>query len=121
MFGIGFGELAIIAIVILLAVGPDRMPTMMRGIGKALREFRKASQDLRAQTGIDELLREDLSVDFRGTGRHGIPGERKRIKPRPLTEEEVAAERPLGGVDVDWEQRRAEGSRGTKPPEAPEQ
>jgi TatA/E family protein of Tat protein translocase len=59
MFGIGSGELLVIAIILLIAVGPDRMPTMMKAGGRALREFRKASQDLRRTVGIDELLRDD--------------------------------------------------------------
>lgn len=42
MFDIGFWELAIIAIVALLVVGPERMPGLLRDIGgwiKAVRRF----------------------------------------------------------------------------------
>lgn len=59
MFGIGFGELLVISALLLIAVGPRRMPTMMKTVGRALREFRRATRELRAQTGIDELLAED--------------------------------------------------------------
>lgn len=59
MFGIGFGELLVIGALLLIAVGPRRMPTMMKSVGRALREFRRATRELRAQTGIDELLAED--------------------------------------------------------------
>lgn len=62
MFNIGFGEFAIIFIVLILAVGPERLPTMMRTIGKTMRTLRNASRDLRASTGIDELMREDFDL-----------------------------------------------------------
>jgi len=59
MFGIGFGEFTIVLIVLLLAVGPDRMPALMRVLGKGLRQFRSAAQELRSATGIDEIMREE--------------------------------------------------------------
>lgn len=60
MFNLGFGELAIIFIVLILAVGPERLPTLMKGVGKALRTVRQASREIRTTVGIDELLRDDV-------------------------------------------------------------
>lgn len=57
---IGFGELAVICIVLIIAVGPQRLPSMMKTVGKTMRTLRQASRDLRESTGIDELLREDF-------------------------------------------------------------
>ena len=62
MFNIGFSELAIICIVLIIAVGPERLPSMMKTLGKTLRTLRQASRDIRASTGIDELLREDFDL-----------------------------------------------------------
>jgi sec-independent protein translocase protein TatB len=62
MFNIGFGELAIICIVLIIAVGPERLPSMMKTLGKTMRTLRNASRDIRASTGIDELLREDFDL-----------------------------------------------------------
>jgi Tat protein translocase TatB subunit len=59
MFGIGFGEMLIIAVVLLLAVGPRELPALMKTVGKGMREVRRASHDLRRSTGIDELLDDD--------------------------------------------------------------
>lgn len=59
MLGIGIWEFSLIAIVLLLAVGPDKMPTLFKAIGKGLREVRRASRDLQQSIGIDELLRDD--------------------------------------------------------------
>jgi sec-independent protein translocase protein TatB len=60
MWNIGFGELAVICIVLIIAVGPERLPSMMKTVGKTVRTLRQASRDLRESTGIDELLREDF-------------------------------------------------------------
>jgi sec-independent protein translocase protein TatB len=60
MWNIGFGELAIICIVLIIAVGPERVPSRMKTVGKTVRTLRQASRDLRESTGIDELLREDF-------------------------------------------------------------
>jgi sec-independent protein translocase protein TatB len=57
---IGIGELAVICIVFILAVGPEKLPTMMKTVGKTLRQLRQASRDIRASTGIDELMRDDI-------------------------------------------------------------
>ncbi len=47
VFNIGSGELALIAVVALLVLGPKRLPELARGIGKALREFRKQTDEVR--------------------------------------------------------------------------
>jgi sec-independent protein translocase protein TatB len=58
--GVGFGELAVICIVLIIAVGPERLPGAMRTFGKTLRTLRQASRDIRSATGIDEIMREDF-------------------------------------------------------------
>jgi sec-independent protein translocase protein TatB len=63
MFGIGFGELIIIVIVFIVAVGPDKLPTLMKTVGKTIKTVRETSRDLRASIGIDELMREDYLRD----------------------------------------------------------
>jgi Sec-independent protein translocase protein TatA len=60
MPNLGIGELTVIFIVLILAVGPDRMPTLMRSIGKALRTVQRASRELRTAVGFDELMRGDV-------------------------------------------------------------
>jgi sec-independent protein translocase protein TatB len=59
MFGIGFGEMLIIAVVLLIAVGPRQLPMLMKTVGKGMREVKRASNELRRSTGIDELLRDE--------------------------------------------------------------
>jgi TatA/E family protein of Tat protein translocase len=47
MFNIGPMELIVILLVALLIVGPKRLPEVGRTIGKSLREFRRATEEVR--------------------------------------------------------------------------
>ncbi|NTW83160.1 MAG: twin-arginine translocase TatA/TatE family subunit [Chlorobiaceae bacterium] len=46
MFGLGGQELLLILFVILLFFGPSKLPELARGLGKGMREFKKAQSDL---------------------------------------------------------------------------
>ncbi|MDP9342885.1 MAG: twin-arginine translocase TatA/TatE family subunit [Actinomycetota bacterium] len=48
MFNIGPAELIVIFLVALLVVGPKRLPEVGRSIGKALREFRRTTEEVRS-------------------------------------------------------------------------
>jgi sec-independent protein translocase protein TatB len=95
MFGIGSGELVIIAIVMLLAVGPKKMPTLIKAVGKGVREFRKASTELRKQSGIDDLLRDDDLVGLRK-----LQQDVMKEPPPVLSTDDRERERPNEGVDL---------------------
>ena len=60
MFGsLGLPELILIMVVALLVFGPRKMPEIGRSIGRALGEFRRASNDFR-RTIEDEVAGEEL-------------------------------------------------------------
>ena len=44
MFGLSAWHLAILLVVGLFVFGPERLPTMIRDLGKALRQVRQAAQ-----------------------------------------------------------------------------
>lgn len=46
MFGLGAGEILVIGILALIFIGPKKLPELARGLGKGLREFQKAKDDL---------------------------------------------------------------------------
>lgn len=60
MFGsIGFPELLIIFALALLVFGPKKLPEIAKSIGRALREFRRVSDDLKGQLE-EEIQAEDF-------------------------------------------------------------
>ena len=46
MFGIHWGYIAILLVVVLIIFGPGRLPELGGAVGKAMREFRKATSEL---------------------------------------------------------------------------
>lgn len=60
MFGgaIGPGELLIVLLVILLLFGAKRLPELARGMGKGIREFKKATSDIEEEMKLEEKTEE---------------------------------------------------------------
>jgi TatA/E family protein of Tat protein translocase len=48
MFDIGLQELVVIFAIALLVFGPRRLPELGRALGRAMREFRRASDEFRS-------------------------------------------------------------------------
>lgn len=46
MFGIHWGYIALLLVVVLIIFGPGRLPELGGAVGKAMREFRKATSEL---------------------------------------------------------------------------
>ncbi|MBB4574339.1 Sec-independent protein translocase protein TatB [Rhizobium sp. MC63] len=65
MFDIGWTELLVIAVVLIVVVGPKDLPPMLRAFGKMTQRARKVAGDFRAQ--FDEALREAELDDVRQT------------------------------------------------------
>ena len=54
MFGLGGGELGILFLIVLLLFGPSQLPKMAKGLGEAVREFRKAQREIKDEIQGDE-------------------------------------------------------------------
>ncbi|ACL63436.1 sec-independent translocation protein mttA/Hcf106 [Anaeromyxobacter dehalogenans 2CP-1] len=61
MFGLSFGEIVIIAVLALILLGPDRLPEAAKTIGKGLRQFKQATDDLKDQIET-EIYKDDRKV-----------------------------------------------------------
>jgi TatA/E family protein of Tat protein translocase len=80
MFGsLGMPELIVIMVIALLVFGPKKLPEVGRSIGKALREFKKTTEDIKGkfeeQINAEEFkdiqndikdIKKDLSEDGEG-------------------------------------------------------
>ena len=63
MFGIGFPELLLIAVIALVVIGPQRLPDLARALGRGFAEFRRATDELK-QT-FEEETRAARSQELR--------------------------------------------------------
>lgn len=63
MFGIGSWEIVVILVVALLVLGPDQLPKIAKLVGKAMREVRRASSELRLNLEVDDLPPRPRPVD----------------------------------------------------------
>lgn len=46
LFGLGTPEIILIAVVFLVLFGTKKIPELMQGLGKGIKEFKKATSDL---------------------------------------------------------------------------
>ena len=64
MFGIGLPEMIIIAVVALIFIGPDKLPGVLRSIGKGLVELKRATSDVRS-TVQEEMQKIEEEIDLK--------------------------------------------------------
>jgi TatA/E family protein of Tat protein translocase len=60
MFGLGMGELLVILVIALIFLGPKKLPEVASSLGKAIRSFRKATNELSEQLDVDESVKAPL-------------------------------------------------------------
>ena len=75
MFNIGLPEMLIIVAIALIVFGPNKLPELARAFGKAMREFKKATEEVKESfkeetKDLEELkssiAQEDLLTDLAG-------------------------------------------------------
>ena len=54
------GEIAVILVVALIFLGPKMLPEIATGLGKVIREIRKATADIRQDIELDDMIRKPL-------------------------------------------------------------
>ena len=100
----------IIGVVLLIVVGPTRLPKLLKAAVSSYREFRRATRELRASTGIDEILQDEDLKDLRkplkidvpgaGTPAGSVAAKQGGARKRALSFTERVQENPPEGVDL---------------------
>jgi Tat protein translocase TatB subunit len=81
MFGIGFTEIVVILVIALIVLGPEKLPELAKALGRAMREFRTATDEIKRSVSDIDL---NLNVpDYR-------PDESKTSSPTESEEENVS-------------------------------
>lgn len=97
MFGIGMPELILIAIVALIVLGPKKLPDLAKSMGRAVREFQKATNELKETFQVDSEISEAKKAfnEFHSEVNKTIQSEVERPeKPAAAAEPETPAAPP---------------------------
>jgi sec-independent protein translocase protein TatB len=111
VFGISFTEMLVIGLVALVVVGPQKLPRMLRSLGEWIAKLRRLTTEVRAQTGIDDILRaegiagglNELRGIMRGDfvrGGHPVPSPPGDDPYRDVLSVDKTREYPPEGVDA---------------------
>ena len=83
MFGIGMPELIIIFVIALIIIGPKKLPDLARALGKGMAEFRKATNEIKANLDIEDEIKgmeEELADSVSGIIDASEPGDATESK-----------------------------------------
>ncbi|OGW46494.1 MAG: hypothetical protein A2078_01695 [Nitrospirae bacterium GWC2_57_9] len=93
MFGLGIPELIVIFVIALLVFGPKKLPDLGKSIGRAMAEFKKASDDF--QESVKTEMRDvEKQVDLDQVeilGKIDLSAESVYQEPKATTEEGESA------------------------------
>jgi sec-independent protein translocase protein TatB len=57
MFNLGMGEITVILLLALIFLGPSKLPELATGLGKLIRQIRKATADVKNEIVLDDTFR----------------------------------------------------------------
>jgi len=57
VFNLGMGEITVILLLALIVLGPKKLPELASGLGKIIRDIRKATNDVKNEIQLDENIR----------------------------------------------------------------
>ena len=59
MFGLGYQELLLILVIVLILFGAQRLPDLARSLGSSVKEFKKGVADLKDEASATEKKDDD--------------------------------------------------------------
>jgi len=102
MFNIGLPELLIIGAIALIVFGPNKLPELARAFGRAMREFKKATDEVKesfeAETRDLEELRSAITT---GNPLEDLAREISTLKEVPAENERLEEVAPEGTVPTE--------------------
>ncbi|MBF0306670.1 MAG: twin-arginine translocase subunit TatB [Alphaproteobacteria bacterium] len=124
MFDIAWSEMAVIATVALLVIGPKDLPRVLRSVGQWVRKGRMMAMEF--QRGLEDIARDsqldDVRREIEKTGRIDFKGEiEKAVDPKGEIEQAFRMEEESGvrRDPVPLDDPAVNSEAGTPPPEPP--
>ena len=96
MFDIGWGELVVIGVVALIAIGPKELPTVLRTLGQYMAKIKRMSAEFQGQ--FQEALREADVADLKKQAEDLSSSVTDFASFDPLADAEKATERAAEGA-----------------------
>ncbi len=62
MFGMGMPELLLILVVALVVVGPKKLPDLAKSLGKGMRQFRDATEEIKGEFADNDTFKDVMEV-----------------------------------------------------------
>ena len=91
MFGIGMPELILILAIALIVIGPKKLPDLAKSLGRAMREFKKATNEFKETMHIDSEM-EDVKKAFSGISEDVKEAVDLNLEPEKKTDDQPQAE-----------------------------
>ena len=116
MFGIGMPEMILILAIALVVIGPKKLPDLAKSLGRAMREFKKATSEFKETMQIDNELTEvkkafdDINEDVK---------QAVDLKPEFERNSEDNAKPDEAGADKDTKDEAEPEAESNPDPEAP--
>lgn len=68
MFNMGFSELIVLAVIGLLVLGPEQLPTVARKVARLINEFKRATEDVlspmeKVKKNADQFLNQSIDLN----------------------------------------------------------
>jgi sec-independent protein translocase protein TatB len=89
VFNLGMGEITVILLLALIFLGPAKLPDLAAGLGKIIKEIRKATSDVKNEIALDDTFRKPFEDLRDAVTLH--PDELKRRDQATKFREEMAA------------------------------
>lgn len=102
MLGLGWGEIAIVAVVVLLVVGPDRLPQFARRAGQLYSQLRRTADEMRSALTL-EADRQDAEERFKKLKERREKAEAERKAAEAASPGVTSQEPDLPGVSGEHE------------------
>ena len=102
MFGIGMPEMLLILAIALIVIGPKKLPDLAKSLGRAMREFKKATNEFKETMQIDGEM-EDVKKAF-----SGISDDVKEAVDLNIEPEKKTDDQPQAGAAADEEKNETQ-------------
>ncbi len=73
MFGMGMSEILVILVIALIVIGPKKLPEIAKSLGKAMGEFKRATNDFKESITVTDPPPSYKPIDVYTQGKNETP------------------------------------------------